>query len=155
MKTHTLTLTEEQIDKYGLRELVPFTGWVKTKDCDTWIGYFENNELKYCISSKGAWFDNAEAVFDTDCDRPATHEEIETGLIGMAERLGFKIGVKTKNGVIQKGYKYEYRDSENWFYYENIKVFDKGKWAEITKQPLTLEQRIERIEKELNLHSNK
>jgi len=140
-------INKETIIKYNMQDEFPevfkFTGWAKTKGYNTWLGYYENNILKYGVSNMGTWFDSAGAIFDSDTDRPATHEEIEKGLIAMAERLEHKF----------TNYAYHfYGVCENNLYGWNgtndtIKLFTKGNWAEIIKEPLTLEQRIERIEK--------
>ena len=151
MKTHKLELTEEQIDKYGLRELVPFTGWAKSKENKQWLGYFENNTLKYGIDSWGRWNNS---FFDYEYNlnnyTPATPEEIEKGLIEMAEKMGFKEGVRYKLPLSNL----EVIPADNIFTFDNDclyisgwAIFQKGKWAQII--PDTKEMTIAEIQKEL------
>lgn len=161
MKLHTITLTDEQIDKYGLRELVPFTGWTKIDEIhDTnknWLGYYENNILKYGIDNYFKWF-----IPEDLCliniglkKRPATHEEIETGLIEMSNNLGFKDGVRfntietdiaicSKNAIVDKSGIFYF---DNCIYTTNGVIYLQGKWATIIEQHK--EMTIEEIQKEL------
>lgn len=153
-------INKETIIKYKMKDEFPevfkFTGWAKSKESGykEWMGYFENNILKYGISILGNWFDNGYRNYDSTSYYPATHEEIETGLIGMAERLEFKDGTDAEG--VTKGINKTGLNFNDLFYSIEINmltdgsghcVFYNGKWAEIIKEPLTLEQRIERIEK--------
>ena len=153
MKTHTLTLTKEQIDKYGLRELVPFTGWAKSKEKinESFLGYFEENTLKYGIDSWGKWNDS---VFNYEYNStnyiPATPEEIKKGLIEMAENMGFKEGIKYKlplSNLTQTAIDNRIIFRYDCLYISGWAIFEKGKWATII--PDTKEMTIEEIQKEL------
>ena len=155
MKTHTLELTEEQIDKYGLRELLPFTGWAKCDNNSAWLIYYEENKLKYGIDVYSEWFEIGDFnIYKPKEEHPATPEEIETGLIEMANKLGFK------EGTIAKWAYASFSESSLKFkhlFYSNDSnmltdgyghcVFYNGKWAQII--PDTKEMTIEEIQKEL------
>ena len=154
MKTHKFELTEEQIDKYGLRELIPFTGWAKSIIKSDWLGYYENNFLKYGITIFIDWFSASEKYpYDSKDKRPATPEEIEK--MKMAKKMGFKEGVRfntietdiaicdddayvNKSGIF-------YLD--NCVYTVNGVIYLDGKWA--TRIEQHKEMTIEEIQKEL------
>ena len=151
MKTHTLELTEEQIDKYGLRELLPFTGWAKCDNNSAWLIYYEENKLKYGIDVYSEWFEIGDFnIYKPKEEHPATPEEIETGLIEMANKLGFKEGVRYKlplSNLTQTAIDNRITFSDNCLYISGWAIFQKGKWAQII--PDTKEMTIAEIQKEL------
>lgn len=158
MKTYKFELTEEQIDKYGLRELVPFTGWAKRKEKinKSFLVYFEENTLKYGIDSWGKWNDSFfNCEYNSTNYIKATPEEIEKGLIEMAEKMGFKEGVRfntiktdiaicDKNAYVDKS---GIHFHDNCIYSTNGVIYLQGKWATII--PDTKKMTIEEIQKEL------
>ena len=160
MKTHKLELTDEQIDKYGLRELVPFTGWAKCENNSSWLIYYEENKLKYGIDVFSEWFEIDDfCVYKPKQERPATPEEIETGLIEMAKKMGFNEGVKFSEAKRKSGREgycsfcsdymgyVKYTDGEQVLLSGGRAIFCDGKWAQII--PDTKEMTIEEIQKEL------
>ena len=151
MKTHKLELTEEQIDKYGLRELVPFTGWAKCDNNSAWLGYYEENKLKYGINIFSQWFELYDFyAYKPKYERQATKKEIETGLIEMAKKMGFKEGVKYKlplSNLTQTAIDNRITFSYNCLYISGWTIFQKGKWATIITD--SKEMTIEEIQKEL------
>ena len=156
MKTRKFELTEEQIDKYGLRELVPFTGWAKCDNNSPWLIYYEENKLKYGIDVFSEWFEIGDFnVYKPKQEHPATPEEIKKGLIEMAKKMGFKEGVRfntieTDIAICDKN---AYVDRSGIFYLDNCVytingvIYLDGKWATIIEQ--SKEMTIEEIEKEL------
>jgi hypothetical protein len=115
---------------------------------DVW-DYFEDHR----------WFCNKEEMHKID--RLATKEEVETALIAEAKKRGLdkqgiriecletlKVELSHNNNFACFNY------NNNGIYYNGIKVYKNGKWAEIVSEPieLSLEQRLERIEKHLNIN---
>jgi hypothetical protein len=128
-----------------------FQGFGKTSygfHFDVW-DYFEDHR----------WFCNKEEMHKID--RLATKEEVETALIAEAKKRGLdkqgiriecletlKVELSHNNNFACFNY------NNNGIYYNGIKVYKNGKWAEIVSEPieLSLEQRLERIEKHLNIN---
>jgi hypothetical protein len=89
----------------------------------------------------------------------ATKEEVETALIAEAKRRGFEDGViylspKLKIKRTFSGEFNYYSDNNSLSDKNSGMIFNKGVWAEIISEPieLSLEQRLERIEKHLNIN---
>lgn len=111
-----------------------------------------NPDLVYGFTNKSIdWVYEYDVTICNDKGlKPATKEEVEQALIAEAKKRGFKKGETVKypcgNGssVFLDGFKHEYREYSNTFYFYNLLVFEKGKWAEII-ETITKEQ----AEKEL------
>lgn len=87
-------------------------------------------------------------------DRKATNKEVETALIKVARKRGFKEGVVVVN---EKGNK---DNIEEYFWYgngilkncgftDNIILFDNGKWATIIEEPKVKEMTMAEVNKAL------
>ena len=112
-----------------------------------WYNSKENESALLCYDPKGNHFGfNNIGIWTTIYGLiksemiTATDKEVKKALIKEAEKRGFKVGILTKYGVINSTYEHEFRPKENVFYFGNIKVFRKGKWAEIIKETITKEQ---------------
>jgi hypothetical protein len=89
----------------------------------------------------------------------ATPQEVETVLINEAKRRGFKEDCSFNSVFFMNQQKDVFKSSgkldfdhfkmDNVIYIDGYAIFYNGKWAEITEQPLTLEQRIENLENQL------
>ena len=92
------------------------------------------------VSSSRQWFENV-GVSKEDIYRKATPEEVEDALIKEAEKRGFKEEVYVKypwfkDSEVDKIYKPFYIKGNTYldgdsFYYNNVKVFKSGVWADI------------------------
>ena len=140
----------------------PFTGWAKDprpSNNQLWICYFENDEFKYGIDYKGIWFKNENHTFkysDMANIRPATQQEVETALINEAKkRFDFTKELNWNfNNVHYRisnpaGISISYKDGA--LHFGGGILFYNGTWATIIEQPLTLEERIEKIEQQLKI----
>jgi hypothetical protein len=115
--------------------------------------YYNNGEETYGFWD-GKWCDNL--AFSTLSGKiPATNKEVETALIAEAEKRGFKVGVKVKTvkgyvGTITNNHTPSFEAERNWFYYNNMMVFDNGKWAKKIENPIpkSLQKAIDKLGKE-------
>ena len=89
--------------------------------------------------------------------RLATDAEVLERLSAYATSIGIKAGATIINS---NGYNYVlpdnkegfvYRGNVNTLYFNSYQVMKDGKWATIVEQPKTIEDRLEAIEKHLNL----
>lgn len=101
----------------------------------------------------GVWFNNANSYCLELIE--ASKEEVESALIAEAERRGFKGGVEvnnselsdsccpdmTLNGVIGFSEFWEY----NYIWFGRQLIYDKGKWAEIIKQPKDIDWSVPQL----------
>lgn len=136
--------------------------WIKTEGIDIkdWLYYLSNGEILFGFHI-GGWHDEIQK-YTPDCsDMKATAQEVKTALIAEAEKRGFVVGakfyhceIKDKNCEIKEDLKF----------YSNLNIltdscggiiFYDGIWATIIEQPLTIEQRIEILEKKLNNYDTK
>ena len=100
----------------------------------------KNNSGAYGFTVSRQWFENL-GVSKEDVYRKATPEEVEDALIKEAEKRGFKEEVYVKypwfkDSEVDKIYKPFYIKGNTYldgdsFYYNNVKVFKSGIWADI------------------------
>ena len=166
MKTE-FTITKEQIETiYAdgctyIKELFPeafennlkYGRWIKGSCSLNWLVFQVDKKRLYGFNSKGGWFE-IDTAYDATKDLSnsyATKEEVETALINEAEKRGFKSGMTIKESSkikeIRKNGNYYFNFGANHLAYKGVTLFYNGIWAEIIEEKLTIEQRIERLEK--------
>jgi len=127
---------------------LPITGWFKTpQSYGIWLGYYENNILKYIITDEGFEIikKNIKRCYDDYIDETlATPQEVETALKNEAVRREYKNGnYKCLDLPV-----YTEKNVKDNFFLENNKlwhgsngcancVFDNGVWATIIPQEET------------------
>lgn len=147
----------EILVKYGLveeKETVK-VGWKVNKTFPKFIGYWDGEKYLVGCDSKGTWCDDLSSVLFFKNDIDASPQEIESMLIKKLEADGLKVGIYIEDldgdkGILEGGC-WVYGKDFDRLYYGGFCVYEKGKFAKIIQAELTLEQRIERIEKELKL----
>lgn len=114
----------------------------------------DTDNFGYGFDWLGNWTDKGYTVSEEQKTRLATKEEVETALIAEAKRRGLDrqgISIKCLELLnVQLSHKNDFacfRYSDNGIYYNGIKVYKNGKWAEIISKPieLTLEQIAEKF----------
>jgi len=158
------TITKDTIEKYQMKDEFPdvfenklpiyFTGWAKydKKDNEKWTCYFKYGNFQYGINSHGDWFTNKKNEFKINPkkDREATEQEVFESLKNEAVKRGFNsdipIHIKSRNA-----YSYLAKPSNSDLFFKNnclylweIKIFNKGIWAEII-QTLTKKEAEEKL----------
>jgi hypothetical protein len=126
-----------------------FTGWAETRNNESWLGYFENNRLKYCINNENnveEWIsEELDYTFNPNIDYKATDKEVEFALIQEAQKRGFKEGVVVNppNESWARNIKtHLLTDHDKVFWYTankellccGVQIFYNGKWAEIVPE---------------------
>jgi len=113
-----------------------FTGWM-ISNYNGWVGYFENNILKYGIVHE-KWFVSSKItnLKDVNCDIPATPQEIKDALEKESVRRGYGIGVYCKFGTAKtireiKSDKFNYNKKFNIFTIGSDAILQDGIWAQI------------------------
>lgn len=139
--------------------------WYKNKyNSLFYVSEFNDDVYKTYGFKNGKWISdvNTDKNSDFSSDVLATEEEVKTALIKEAEKRGFKKGTIIKECLEGgdfdakiNGKQFEVSCNSLWIDSytngKNVCIFKEGKWAEITSEPLTIEQRLERIEKKLEL----
>lgn len=123
----------------------PAAGWYKTKfDYPKFLVYSSDGiTYNYGFNCCGDWSNDMGFSLDANECVLADPKEVNARLIKEAKRRGFKKGVKYNcpcTDQIHKRKSYlEYCENNNWLAdgYGGC-VFEKGIWAEIIEQPLTL-----------------
>jgi len=121
-----------------------FTGWM-VSESNGWLGYFENNILKYGLVYD-KWFLSSKITLlkNVNCDRPATPQEIQDVLEKEAVRRGFKEGVNINRpfdkylnncsidkNIFPKDVDFFYNFKNDYLEHFGFVIYSKGTWATI------------------------
>ena len=164
----TFELTQEQIDRLAekkhakklLKEFLPeafekFTGYMAHDN--GYIGYFENDILKFNFSSNKNFYNLNTVIYlkDVNVKRLATEEEVREALINEAKKRGYKEGVRCQFGLIKEIRTIETNDFEFKLEYNTLGIkrksgnadiiFRSGKWAEIIEEAEPTKEEINRV----------
>ena len=145
-------------------ERLEYNRWIKDRDDKKWLMYFDEiNNKRYGFNSHGEWceiFGYNNPNYDKN-NTYATLQEVETALIDEAKKRRYANGITCLFGYVRQERTLqsdvlEFDINLNIITCGGNIIFKNGKWAEIvteplTIEPLTIEQRLEKLERKMNL----
>tara|TARA_B110000967_G_C18442448_1_gene343865 strand:+ start:48 stop:569 length:522 start_codon:yes stop_codon:yes gene_type:complete len=138
----------------------PFDRWYVDDSDPKYIG-FEGLDSRYGLNRSGDWFRSdkpREGRRIVKGLRLATDAEILEKLSAYAASIGVKTGATIESFIFGEPRSLEF-NSRGFIYYSEVNrlsfngcyVMMDGKWATVLEEPKTIEDRLEAIEKHLNL----